>query len=101
MNIDDARVWFRYRSKMTVRVKANRSTEFRNNMGCRHCDTDKVESQAHLETWTGTHDMRKDLNLNIEKDHMVFWRRLSTKLRDLLKSEETEEMKNKLLQRKM
>ena len=47
MNIDDARVWFRYRSKMTVRVKANRSSEFRNNMGCRQCKSDEVESQAH------------------------------------------------------
>ena len=36
----------------------------------------------------------------IEKEHMVFWRRLSKKLRDLLKSDETEEMKNKLLQGK-
>ena len=30
MNLDDARVSFRYRSKMNVRVKANRSSEFRN-----------------------------------------------------------------------
>ena len=75
MNINDARVWFRYRSKMTVRVKANRSSEFRNNMGCRHCNTDEVESQAHLETCAGTKDMRKDLDMTKENDHMIFWRK--------------------------
>ena len=36
MNLDDARVRFRYKSKMAVRVKTNRSSEFINNMGCRH-----------------------------------------------------------------
>ena len=36
MNINNAKVWFRYRSKMTIRDKANISSEFRNDMGCRH-----------------------------------------------------------------
>ena len=36
INIDDARVWIRYRSKMTVGIKANRSSDYRNNIGCRH-----------------------------------------------------------------
>ena len=33
MNIDNARVWFRYRSRMTVRVKTNRSSKYRINLG--------------------------------------------------------------------
>ena len=52
---------------MTVRVKENRSSEFKKHMSCRHCDTDEVESQPHLEISTGTQVMRRDLNTNIEK----------------------------------
>ena len=37
MNIDDARVWLSQKRKTTLRVKENRSSEFRNNMGCRYC----------------------------------------------------------------
>ena len=50
MNIDDARVWFRYKSKMTGRVKENRSSEYRDNMGCNHsnCNTNEIESQGHF-----------------------------------------------------
>ena len=83
MIIDDARLWFRYRIEITVTFKANRSSEFRNNMGCSDWDTDKVESQAHLETCTGTQDMQKDLNLNIKQYHMVFWRRDLTQVKKL------------------
>ena len=38
MNPADARTYFRFRSKMTKRVKGNTSSAFRNNMNCRHCD---------------------------------------------------------------
>ena len=48
VNIEEARVWFRYRSRMTVRIKANIYSEFRNNMGCKHCYMDLVEFQEHL-----------------------------------------------------
>ena len=67
MNLDNARVWFGYRSKITVIVKDKISSEFRNNMGCRHCNTEEVESQAHLERSTGTKDMK---NLNLTKEQM-------------------------------
>ena len=82
---------------MTVRVKANRSSEFINNMGCRQCKSEEVESQEHLETCAGTKDLRK--NLDMTNDYMIFWRKISKKLRDMIKNEETEELKNKLLQR--
>ena len=42
---------------------------------------------------------KTNLKMNIEKDHLIFWRRLSKRLKDLVKREETEEMKNKWLQR--
>ena len=45
MKLDDARVQFRYMSKMTVRAKESRSSEFRNNIDCRHCNTREEESK--------------------------------------------------------
>ena len=54
MNLNDARLWFRYRSRMTVRIEADNSSTFRNNMDCRHFDTIKIDSQEHLKTCTGT-----------------------------------------------
>ena len=38
MKLDDARVWFRYRSKMKIRVKGNTSSAFRQNMDCKGTD---------------------------------------------------------------
>ena len=35
----DTRSWFRMRSRITLIIKANRSFTFRDNMGCRQCDT--------------------------------------------------------------
>ena len=69
MNIDDARVWFRYGSRMTVRVKANRSSAFRN---CRHCNTDESESQKHLETYQGTKGVRRRLNMTNPREFLIF-----------------------------
>ena len=87
MNIDDARVWFRYRSKMTIRVKGNRTSAFRDNMDCRHCDTKEEETQEHLEVCKGTEDLRQDIdmNLNIEHDKMVFWKKLTRRLSKIIK----------------
>ena len=73
MSIDDARVWFRYRRKMTRRVKGNRTSVFRDDMDCRHCDT----KEEHLEVCKGTEDIRKDIDMNIEHDKMMFWRKLT------------------------
>ena len=66
-------------------------------MGCRHCNTEEVESQTHLEICTGTKEMRNDLDMKIEKDQLAFRRKMSKKLRDLVKSDEYDEIKNKEL----
>ena len=81
---------------MTVRIKANKSSEFRSNMGCRHCNTDEIEFQEHLEVCTGTKDLRVNLKMNVPNKHSIFWRRMSKRLKDLKKSGETEEMKEKM-----
>ena len=55
--LDDVRVWFRYRSKITIRVKPNRLSEFKTNMDCKYCNTKEEESRDHLERCTGTEDL--------------------------------------------
>ena len=50
MSLRDTRAWFRRRSRMTLRIKANRSSVFTGNMGCRYYEEDvRIESQEHLE----------------------------------------------------
>ena len=46
ISLRDTRSWFHMRSRMTLRIKAIRSSAFRGNMECRHCDTGADESQA-------------------------------------------------------
>ena len=43
---------------MTIRVKANRSSEFETNMDYRDCNTKEEESQDYLESFKGTEDLR-------------------------------------------
>ena len=42
MNLREARVWIRYRSRMTAGVKANKSLMHRNDMKCRYCKSEAV-----------------------------------------------------------
>ena len=63
MNLTDARTWFRYRSKMTKRVKGNTSSAFRNNMNFRHCNQKIKEAQEHLEVCEATKEIRVNLDL--------------------------------------
>ena len=37
MNLQDARVWFRFRCKLTALIKGNKSSMYKNNMECRYC----------------------------------------------------------------
>ena len=48
MNLREARVWVRYRSRMTKGVKANRASAHRNDMNCRCCEEEKAETQEHI-----------------------------------------------------
>ena len=40
MSLSYTRIWFRQRRRMTLRIKANRYSAFRGQMGCRYCDKD-------------------------------------------------------------
>ena len=55
---------------MTVRVKADRSSAFRNNMECRHCKSREDESQKHSDICTGTtHERRGLTSIRIPKEN--------------------------------
>ena len=87
MKLPDARAWFRYRSKMSKRVKGNTPSALRNYMNCRHCDLQEEETQEHLEVCEGTKHMRAILDMTIEDNHKVFWRKLSRKLDETTNTE--------------
>ena len=55
-------------NRMTVRVKANRSSAFRNNMDCRNCDTGQDESQEHLRLSEKLKDMDVSESLEAKKE---------------------------------
>ena len=78
-------MWFRYKSKMTVRVKANRTSEYSNNMGCRHCNTNEIESQEYLENCEGIKTLKGRLNMSNPREHITFWRMMSKKMKELKK----------------
>ena len=54
ISLRDTRSWFRMRSRMTLRIKANSSSAFRDNMECRHCDTGAPSYAQDLPTNKGT-----------------------------------------------
>ena len=69
---------------MTLRIKANRSSAFRGQMGCRYCDEDvRIENQEHLEKCDGFKYEQRGLNLNEEIGKQIFWRRMAPKLKKL------------------
>ena len=82
MSLRDTRIWFRQRSRMTLRIKANRSSAFRAKMGCRYCDEDiRIENQEHLEKCDGFNYEHRGLNLNEEIGKQIFWRTMAPKLK--------------------
>ena len=80
MNLPDARTYFRVRCKITNYIKGNRSSLHRNNMSCRYCSTGEDETQEHMENCEFSSEIRKGLNLVKERDLIIMWRKLNTKL---------------------
>ena len=78
LNLREARVWVRYRTRMTKGVKANR-----NDMTCRCCEEDKAETQEHLEICKGTENEQRGLkNWNRAQTRMTFWKRMRRRIKD-------------------
>ena len=64
MSLRDTRIWFRQWSRMTLRIKANRSSAFRGNMGCIYCEEDiRIENQEHMEQCEGFNYEQRGLDL--------------------------------------
>ena len=81
MSLRDTRIWFRQSSLMTLRIKANMSSAFRGNMGCRYCGEDIIiENQEHLEQCEGFKYEQRGLNLIEEMGKQIFWQRMAQKL---------------------
>ena len=86
MSLRDTRTWFRRRSRMTLRIKANRSSVFTGNMGCRYCEEDiRIETQEHLEQCEGFHHEQRGLDLTQEMGKQIFWRRMGKNIDQVYK----------------
>ena len=101
MSLRDTRIWFRQRSRMTLRVKANRSSVFKNQMGCRYCEEDiRIETQEHLEKCEGFLHEQRNLNMDEEKGKLIFWRRMAPKLKKMDDNDKYLALKAKLKKKK-
>ena len=65
---------------MTVRIIANISSMFRDNMCFTHCDDNVTESQEHLETHI---ERRRPLKMDTFEGKIIFWRQMAFKLKKL------------------
>ena len=83
LNLQDTRSRFRVRSRITLRIKANRSSVFREDMACRHCTSAETESQEHIETCTGRQIEQWGLYLYTFSGKVIFWRWMGPVLRNL------------------
>ena len=53
---------------------------YRDNMCCRYCKLGEDETQEHMETCESTTELREGLNLKIEREHIILWRKINRKL---------------------
>ena len=77
----NARIWFRYRSKIISDIKGNQSSQWTGRMQCRHCNTGSDETQEHIEKCTGFTKERGQLDLSDGEGKLAFWRRVVYKLK--------------------
>ena len=80
MNLPDAKTWFRFRCKITNNIKGNTSSIYKDN-----CTKEEVETQDHLEKCQYTKAMRKNLDLENEREHMILQRKINRTLKELYK----------------
>merc|ERR1711892_1064223 len=87
--IANARVWFRYRSKIISDIKGNQSSKWTGQMQCRHCNPGCDETQEHIEKCTGFSVEREKIDLSNGEGKLVFWRRVVYKLKYMKLNDET------------
>ena len=57
-------------------------------MNCGHCKTTVEETQEQLEICPETADLRIKLEIEREHKHIVFWRKMTSKLKEITDKEE-------------
>ena len=85
----NARIWFRYRSKIISDIKGNQSSKWTGQMQCRHCNLGCDETQEHIEKCTGFSGEREKIDLSKGEGKLVFWRRVVYKLKYMKLNDET------------
>ena len=68
----NARIWFRYRTKIIDDIKGNKSSLWTGRMQCRHFNTGEPETQEHIEECSHFAKERATLNLEEGKDKLIF-----------------------------
>ena len=63
--------------------KGNRSSQWRDDMECRHCTTGEHETKDNLETCIFFRNKRVGLDLTIRMHKLIFWRRVTQTLKDI------------------
>ena len=76
-----ARSLFRYRCQIIENIKGNRSSQWRNNMECKHCTTGDNETQDHLEKCTFFSKHRDGLDLTTRMHKLILWRSITQTLK--------------------
>ena len=77
--LKESRIWMRYRARAIKGVKDN-SRASHADLNCNLCDEQVTETQEHLETCSGCDIERRGLNMEIRKDKLKFWLRMTVKL---------------------
>ena len=75
MILQDARVWFRYRCKITAHIKGNKSSMYNDNMVCILHKIGENETQKHMEKCDFTKEIRENFDMGKEDNKLVKWRK--------------------------
>ena len=80
MGLTHSRIWIRYRARAIRGIKANCKRSWRNNLECRFCDANILETQEHIEECRGLSWERRNLRMDTEGGKITFFRRMEKKL---------------------
>ena len=80
MGLTHSRIWIRYRGRAIRGVKANCKRSWANNLECRFCTENILETQEHLEECRELSFERRGLRMDTEGGKVMFFRRMEKKL---------------------
>ena len=80
MGLSHSRIWIRYRARAIKGVKANHKRSWKDNLECRFCNNNILETQEHLEECSGLSWERRNLKMDTEGGKVTFFKRMEKKL---------------------